>query len=59
MDFSDDVLIGLVDVPRLKKIYKLNSLPPKKGAAREVKSEATERKELETSILGVMALKGS
>lgn len=58
VEVSDEVLGELVDLSRLRKIYKLNSLP-KKGAAKTVTSDVDERKELETSILGAMALKGS
>lgn len=51
--------MGLADQPRLRKIYKLN-VQAKKGAAANSNSAGTsEIKELETSILGVMALKGS
>ena len=56
---SDDVLGGLVDLARVKKIYKLNSVPPKKGVVKDAKSDSAERKELEVSVLGVMSLKGS
>lgn len=59
VQFSDDILNELVDIARVRKTYKLNTVPPKKGAAKEVKSESAERKDLVISVLGVMALKGS
>jgi EKC/KEOPS complex subunit CGI121/TPRKB len=57
VDVSDADLAELADQARLRKIYKLN-VQAKKGAANGTSKEA-EIKELETSILGVMALKGS
>lgn len=58
VDVSDANLAELADQARLRKIYKLN-IQAKKGAANGVPSKEAEIKELETSILGVMALKGS
>ena len=59
MAFSDETLMELADQPRLRKIYKLN-VQAKKGATPNSKPAGTsEIQELETSILGVMALKGS
>ncbi|KAL1305677.1 hypothetical protein AAFC00_007270 [Neodothiora populina] len=58
IEVSDEILGDLVDLARLKKIYKLNA-PPKKGGSGIVSSAAAERDEMESSILGAMALKGS
>jgi EKC/KEOPS complex subunit CGI121/TPRKB len=57
VEVSDANLAELADQARLRKIYKLN-VQTKKGAA-DGTSKESELKELETSILGVMALKGS
>jgi EKC/KEOPS complex subunit CGI121/TPRKB len=57
VDVSDANLAEFADQARLRKIYKLN-VQTKKGAANGTSKES-ELKELETSILGVMALKGS
>lgn len=57
VDVSDANFAELADQARLRKIYKIN-VQTKKGAANTVSKES-EIKELETSILGVMALKGS
>jgi EKC/KEOPS complex subunit CGI121/TPRKB len=57
VEVSDANLAELADQARLRKIYKLN-VQTKKGAATATSKES-ELKELETSILGVMALKGS
>jgi EKC/KEOPS complex subunit CGI121/TPRKB len=57
VEASDAEFAELADQARLRKIYKLN-VQAKKGAA-NVTSKDSEIKELETSILGVMALKGS
>lgn len=60
VDVSDAALAEVADQARLRKIYKLN-VQAKKGAANGAASttSTSEIKELETSILGVMALKGS
>lgn len=55
---TDDILGELVDLARVKKIYKLNS-QPKKGASHSQSGAAAERSEMETFVLGSMALKGS
>ncbi|KAI5203212.1 hypothetical protein E4T42_01573 [Aureobasidium subglaciale] len=57
VEVSDAILADLADQARLRKIYKLN-VQAKKGAANGTTSPVSEIKELETSILGVMALKG-
>ncbi|KAG9556535.1 CGI-121-domain-containing protein, partial [Aureobasidium melanogenum] len=56
VDVSDANFAELADQARLRKIYKLN-VQTKKGAANGTASKESEIKELETSILGVMALK--
>lgn len=58
VDASDDILAELSDPSRLRKIYKLNTTS-KKGAVNGTTSAANELKDLETFILGAMALKGS
>ncbi|KAI4760987.1 CGI-121-domain-containing protein [Aureobasidium sp. EXF-3400] len=58
VDVSDANFAELADQARLRKIYKLNS-QTKKGPANGTTSKDAEIKELETSILGVMALKDS
>jgi EKC/KEOPS complex subunit CGI121/TPRKB len=58
VDVSDANFAELADQARLRKIYKLNA-QTKKGPANGTTSKEAEIKELETSILGVMALKGS
>ncbi|KAI5247493.1 CGI-121-domain-containing protein [Aureobasidium subglaciale] len=58
VEVSDANLAEVADQARLRKIYKLN-VQVKKGAANGTASPVSEIKELETSILGVMALKGS
>ncbi|KAF7958338.1 hypothetical protein EAE96_001889 [Botrytis aclada] len=64
--FDDESLASMVDVARVKKLYKLNVTGGgggKKGAANGVsgKAESTvdERKELEIMVLGAMALRGA
>ncbi|KAH0294520.1 CGI-121-domain-containing protein [Aureobasidium namibiae CBS 147.97] len=58
VDVSDTNFAELVDQARLRKIYKLN-VQARKGSANGTSSKEAEIKELETSILGVMALRGS
>lgn len=55
---TDDILSELLDLARVKKIYKLNS-QTKKGASNSQSGAAAERSEMETFVLGSMALKGS
>lgn len=55
---SNEVLGELVDLARLKKIYKLNTAQ-KKGTAKGASADSAERDEMETLVLGTMALKGS
>lgn len=55
IEITDQWLGELVDLARVKKIYKLNSLP-NKG---RLSDTASERMEMETFVLGAMALKGS
>lgn len=58
VDVSDANFTELADQARLRKIYKLNA-QTKKGAPNGIASKESDLQELETSILGVMALKGS
>lgn len=55
---SNEFLGELVDLARLKKIYKLNTAQ-KKGTAKGASADSVERDEMETLVLGTMALKGS
>ena len=62
-EFSDDVLAGMTDLSRVRKVYKLNTTgPPKKREDTHVngidKAEMDERKEMIMSIIGAMALRG-
>ncbi len=58
--FEDDVLAGMTDLARVRKIYKLNVQGGKKDAVvNGVGKEETERKELEIMVLGSMALRGA
>lgn len=54
MAFSDDVISGMSDPAKIKKIYKvdISDMAKKSGAE-------TARKEAEAFVLGAMALKGS
>lgn len=68
--FEDSILQQLTDVPRVKKVYKLNSNAGggKKngllngtalvGLSINRNGEENERKELELLVLGAMALRG-
>jgi EKC/KEOPS complex subunit CGI121/TPRKB len=67
--FEDSILQQLTDVPRVKKIYKLNSSGGGKknaqlngtamdGLSINRNGEENERKELELLVLGAMALRG-
>ena len=58
VDVSDANFAEFADQARLRKIYKLNA-QTKKGPANGTPSKESEIKDLETSIIGVMALKGS
>ena len=67
LPFSDLELSGLVDLPRLGQIYKLNpgksksDMKSSKGRAKmkPLGSGATDRKEVEAWILSAMALRGA
>ncbi|TGO08198.1 hypothetical protein BTUL_0221g00150 [Botrytis tulipae] len=63
--FDDESLASMVDIARVKKLYKLNALGggAKKGGANGVsgktENKVDERKELEIMVLGAMALRGA
>ncbi|TVY85662.1 EKC/KEOPS complex subunit, partial [Lachnellula willkommii] len=59
--FEEEVLAGIVDVGRVRKIYKLNGggSGGKKSVVNGVANEGEERRELEVSVLGAMALRGA
>ena len=65
--FDDGELRGITDVGKLRKSYKLNA-PSKSSSQRSIskkddadktKDDEHERRELEVSILGLMALRGA
>ncbi|TGO46214.1 hypothetical protein BCON_0337g00030 [Botryotinia convoluta] len=63
--FDDESLASMVDIARVKKLYKLNALGGggKKGGTNGVSEKAEnkvdEGKELEIMVLGAMALRGA
>ncbi|TGO46768.1 hypothetical protein BOTNAR_0566g00040 [Botryotinia narcissicola] len=63
--FDDESLASMVDIARVKKLYKLNALGggAKKGGANGVsgktENKVDERKELEIMVLGAMAMRGA
>ncbi|THV46772.1 hypothetical protein BGAL_0361g00100 [Botrytis galanthina] len=63
--FEDESLASMVDIARVKKLYKLSALGggAKKGGANgvngKVENKVEERKELEIMVLGAMALRGA
>lgn len=64
IEFCNDNLAKVVDVARVKKIYKLSGLARPVGRRKQEASEPTENEvstmsELEMSILGLIALKGA
>lgn len=64
IEFCNDNLAKVVDVARVRKIYKLSGLAPPVGRKKQEVSGPTENEvstmsELEMSILGLIALKGA
>lgn len=61
MEFSDAVLQTMVDVARVRKVYKLNNSGGGRGIEAAVKesNKLKEERELEVLVLGSMALRGS
>jgi len=59
--FEDGILKGMLDVGRVRKVYKLNSGGGggKMGLGNGVVNEEEERRELEVFVLGAMALRGA
>ncbi|KAF7943895.1 uncharacterized protein EAE97_005965 [Botrytis byssoidea] len=63
--FDDESLASMVDIARVKKLYKLNALGggAKKGGANGVSGKTENKvdgtKELEIMVLGAMALRGA
>lgn len=60
--FSDEEISKMTDLARVRKIYKLNSGGGGGKGKKEVNGvggEKDERRELEVSILGAMALRGA
>ena len=63
-EFNDENIAALSDVEAIKKIYKLTSSPQhpagKKAKAGELPPDSDmDRQELETTILGLLALRGA
>ncbi|KAG9240860.1 kinase binding protein CGI-121-domain-containing protein [Calycina marina] len=56
-EFNDNVIAGMTDLARIRKIYKLNTVgsKPEKGVA----NAKAERRELEMLIISSMALRGA
>jgi EKC/KEOPS complex subunit CGI121/TPRKB len=54
MPLTDEVLLQVADLSKIRKYYKLNGLP----WLDSTKDEKAKRKELESLILGGMALRG-
>lgn len=63
IEFDDVALQTITDVARVKKIYKLNNIGVVNGRGKpngvDGGAKADERKELETIILGSMALRSA
>lgn len=57
VEFSDEVLIGMTDLSKVRKYYKLNALGGKGG--KDAITGKDEIKELEVLILGSIALRGA
>ena len=56
--FEDEVLSNMTDIARVKKIYKLNAAGGGKKAVVNGVGKVDERRELEVTVLGAMALRG-
>lgn len=54
MELTDEALVEITDLQKVRKYYKLNGLP----WLDSLKDEKAKRKELEGLILGGMALRG-
>lgn len=52
--FDDDALVGMTDLSKVRKYYKLNGL----NWLDSIKDEQVKCKELESLVLGGMALRG-
>lgn len=63
MPFDDDFIAEMTDLARVRKIYKLNnnsgSGGKKSGVVNGTSKEKEERKDMEISILGSIALRGA
>lgn len=57
--FSDESFATISDVAEIRKIYKLASGTAKQGDSADSHISNDERKELETAILGIIALRGA
>ena len=55
IDFEQESLAKLADIPRVKKAYKLQSTKPSK----QREDQKDDLKELEILVLGMMALRGA
>lgn len=58
VSFNDETLAAMADVGKIKKAYKLGSLPqPPK--ADQVNGQEDARRQLETCLIGAIALRGA
>ena len=59
VEFSDKELASICDVDEIRKIYKLGSVKAKQSDQSTSNLTDEERKEMESSILGAIALRGA
>lgn len=57
--FNDDTLSAVSDVGRIKKAYKLGSLPSQPAKAGQVNDQDDGKRQLELCLLGAIALRGA
>lgn len=57
--FNDDTLSAMADVAKIKKAYKLGSLPSQPAKTDQVNGYDDGRRQLEICLLGAIALRGA
>lgn len=57
--FNDDSLSAISDVGRIKKAYKLGSLPSRPAQSDQVNGQDDGRRQLEICLIGAIALRGA
>lgn len=57
--FNDDTLSAISDVERIKKAYKLGSLPSQRTKSDLVNGHDDGKRQLEVCLLGAIALRGA